>query len=154
MKPTNEIAKIIVRNWQLAPDTIDGLIERITTALDRERARCDKMREALEFYEDAANYDSEGYQPAIFDDYGKLARAALADEEIGKMANEYAPNESDEDARFNFIMGFEKAQSMNTIKALPTQKEIDDAYVENADNADSCRSWRAGVKWLQERLLK
>jgi len=35
---------------------------------------------------------------------------------------------------------------------MPTQKEIDDAFVENEDKAESCRSWRAGVKWLSSRL--
>lgn len=87
----------------------------------------------------------------------------VGEEELGRLANEYAPNESDEDARFHFIMGFEKAQSLNATNAIawPSLDEIKKATKDYAtlklygfDEVIPSRydSFKAGVEWLKQRL--
>ena len=41
-------------------------------------------------------------------------------------------------------------QPQPTNREWPTQKQIDDSFVNNEDKAESCRSWRAGVRWLRD----
>ena len=92
MKPTNEISKEIVSEYYTArlcsyveSDCREYLTNAITTALDRERERCEVLKKALEFYADEYQHSREAADPCsnaccgITEDGGKRARAALAE---------------------------------------------------------------------------